>query len=377
MRRVPELDAVRGLAGLGVVLFHFRPHVFRGGWTCVDLFFVLSGYLITAIILKHQGAPNFIWAFYARRTLRIWPIYYVTLLTVAAVNTFLPVPLTLDALPYYLTYTQNVQFYWTEHVAQFNASLYHLWSLALEEQFYIIWPPLILLLGRKAVVPLATLFLVLAVVMRVEGMNLHLLLARSDGFALGGILAVLFDDRARLECHAVAFRAVMGTVFGLAGAGLIWGLFAFRGGGAASALPALVILAANLCYFGLVGLVAFDAGHPWLAPLRARWLGYIGQISYGLYLYHNIVFEAADDINRRLHLGSPWWFEALKLATPFGIAALSWRYIEKPILALKDRFRYGGSTPTVRAEPTAPAEPAAPAGSSESRPALDPDTLNV
>jgi peptidoglycan/LPS O-acetylase OafA/YrhL len=213
--------------------------------------------------------------------------------------------------------------------------------------------------------------------MRVQGMNLHLLLARSDGFALGGILAVMFNDRARLERHAVVFQAVMGTLFVLSGVGLVAGLVAFRGGGAASALPAIVILVANLCYFALVGLVAFDAGHPWLAPLRARWLCYIGQISYGLYLYHNIVFEAADDINRRLHLGSPWWFESLKLATPFGIAALSWKYIEKPILSLKDRFGYSGSTPSAASEPKGPADAVAPDASIETRPALDPETSNV
>src|SRR5689334_19766085 len=112
MPRVPELDALRALAALVVLLFHIRPQRFPWGWTGVDLFFVLSGYLITTIILGHQGTRGFVRNFYIRRSLRIWPIYYLALLGLVLANRWLPKPQPMDALPYYLTYTQNLPSYW-------------------------------------------------------------------------------------------------------------------------------------------------------------------------------------------------------------------------------------------------------------------------
>src|SRR4051812_9144594 len=112
MPRVPELDALRAFAAGIVLLFHLRPEGFVFGWTGVDLFFVLSGYLITTIILQHQAAPGFLRNFYVRRGLRIWPLYYLTLFGLVALNPFLPRPQPMAGLPYYLTYTQNVPSYW-------------------------------------------------------------------------------------------------------------------------------------------------------------------------------------------------------------------------------------------------------------------------
>src|SRR3954451_9663041 len=105
MRRVPEFDALRGLAALGVLLFHLRPNE---GWTHfgmtgVHLFLVLSGFLITRIVIDHVGSPDFLRAFYARRILRIWPIYYLTLASLVILQRWLPDPPSLRGLPYYLT----------------------------------------------------------------------------------------------------------------------------------------------------------------------------------------------------------------------------------------------------------------------------------
>src|SRR5262245_12702190 len=90
MRRVPELDALRAVAALVVLLFHLNPPRFFFGWTGVDLFFVLSGYLITTIILDHCNRRGFVWNFYARRGLRIWPTYYLTLAVLVLTSPFLP-----------------------------------------------------------------------------------------------------------------------------------------------------------------------------------------------------------------------------------------------------------------------------------------------
>src|SRR4051794_29428646 len=88
MKRTPELDAVRGLAAVGVVLFHASPFNFTCGWSCVDLFFVLSGYLITTIICHQSKEKGFLRTFYLRRIYRIWPVYFLTLAAVLLLNQY-------------------------------------------------------------------------------------------------------------------------------------------------------------------------------------------------------------------------------------------------------------------------------------------------
>lgn len=107
MRRIPELDGLRGLAALLVVGQHFWPDTFCFGWAAVDLFFVLSGYLITNVILDNGGGPGFLLKFYARRNLRIWPIYYLTILTMVTCT-----HPELGAVPYHLFYLQNIPSNW-------------------------------------------------------------------------------------------------------------------------------------------------------------------------------------------------------------------------------------------------------------------------
>jgi peptidoglycan/LPS O-acetylase OafA/YrhL len=100
------------------------------------------------------------------------------------------------------------------------------------------------------------------------------------------------------------------------------------------------MLSLNLAFFALVGLTVRHAGQPWLGILRRRELVYLGQISYGLYLYHHIVFMLWDDYFVRTGIQNHLGFDLAKAALSFAIAALSWRFVERPILSLKDRFRY-------------------------------------
>ena len=215
-----------------------------------------------------------------------------------------------------------------------------MWSLALEEQFYLFWPCAVLALGRKRLIPVALGMLAVGVVTRYRGFSLHILMTRSDGFALGSVLAVVLSDRDWLARNAVRFKTTLWAVGASAFAGMAWVTLAFPNGGSTGALPWLGVLLVNLFYFAVVGLVVTSAGSRYLAPLRARVLGYIGLISYGLYLYHSIAFAVVDHYEVAWGLGPRWWLEALKLALPFGLAALSWHLIERPILSLKDRFGY-------------------------------------
>jgi len=362
MRRVAELDALRGLAALAIVIYHFRPRAFFFGWAAVDLFFVLSGYLITGIVLRHQGTPRFFLAFYARRFLRIWPIYYITLLALVAVTPLGSGPTQLDALPYYLTFTQNIQHYWFGALPPFSPKFAHTWTLAIEEQFYLAWPFLILLAGRRQVIPLCVGLAALAVIGRALGFDWWILLTRCDGFVLGGMLAALPKFEHSPARRSLAYTAMFGAAISLGLAEL--GLGVLVHGGRSFLMPpegpkwpGLTILAINLVFFGVVGLAITHSGTRSLAVLRSKSLAYLGQVSYGLYLYHPLVFWLADRCAARMCLGPSRWLDAAKLLGGLAAASASWHFIERPILKLKDRFPYRGEPPRDPVPaPSAPAE---------------------
>jgi peptidoglycan/LPS O-acetylase OafA/YrhL len=348
MRRIIELDALRGLAALAVVLYHLLPHYFFWGWAAVDLFFVLSGYLITSIILRYEGSRGFIVSFYARRSLRIWPIYFLTLFILIIINPLLPRPQAnlYQALPYYLTYTQNVWFYAGD--AGTPLPLYvHTWSLAIEEQFYLLWPALLLLGGRRYLPLICCLGLAMAVGTRAFGLHQHTLAAHSDGLVLGALLAYVLS-RCRLDESGTTSLQVKFGAVGLIGlAYLGWG-FAAWGRGRLFAeegphWPGLTILAINSVFFALVALVVCNSGCRALWLLRRRPLSYLGTISYGLYLYHWVVLGVISQVWEAYGTGGRrWWIFGLQLFVSLAVAALSWRYIEAPILKLKERFGYAG-----------------------------------
>src|SRR5258705_5221962 len=113
MRRITELDAIRGLAAMSVMIYHLKPQAFALHGIRLDFFVMLSGYLLTSIILNKADSSGFLFTFSVRRWLRIWPIYFFALILMILVNPWLPKPFPMDGLPYYLTFTQNVTRYWS------------------------------------------------------------------------------------------------------------------------------------------------------------------------------------------------------------------------------------------------------------------------
>jgi peptidoglycan/LPS O-acetylase OafA/YrhL len=371
MRRVPELDALRGLAALAIVVYHFALSWFPIGWAAVDLFFVLSGYLITAIILEHQESPRFLGRFYLRRGLRIWPIYYLSLLVLLVLGPYLPRPTDGGRLAAYLTYTQNVERYWSSTPREFSWYFNHTWTLAIEEQFYLFWPVLVLLAGRRRVAHLALVLLSASVVARGCGVHWWTLLGRSDGLALGALLAACLRDRARLESWLAGHRRELGLLAAVAAGYLV--IVASRGGLPGHGMPlwpASTVLAINGLFVGAVGLVVLNTGRPSLGWLRRPRLVYLGKISYGLYLYHMIVLRIKLDLCRAWGIGHNFWIDAGMIAASFALAVLSWHFVEQPILALKDRFGYGESKPirTPRPELKARLDPGHPRPEPSARP---------
>ncbi|HEX8201923.1 MAG TPA: acyltransferase [Isosphaeraceae bacterium] len=369
MRRIPELDAVRGIAAVVIVLFHWRFHVPLLA-TAVDLFFVLSGYLITAILLETAGTRHAFRTFYARRALRIFPIYYLTFAVFVVINRGFARPHPLDALPYFLTYTQFIQGYWGGSSPPCSRAFGHTWTLAIEEQFYLVWPLVVRATGRRGLLILGPPLLALPAALRFAGLDPHLLLTRCDGLVLGAVLAALLADRRWRERHrstvgiALAVGAVAAAVpvAGLA-EGPTWGRIA----------AGVWLSRIGVIYACAVGLVVVHAGRPALRPLRARWLGAIGRRSYGLYLYHTPVFLLVRMAHDRLGLHAPMLRDLTKLAALWAVAGLSWRYVERPLLALKDRMAYGPPRAPAGAGAEGPGRrPDPPHGPPDGRPAVRP-----
>ena len=382
-RRVPELDSLRALAAAAVLLFHLNPPQFAFGWTGVDLFFVLSGYLITKIILDNAGSRGFFRNFYMRRGLRIWPIYYLSLFVIVLLNNYLSRPQDLTDLPYYLTYTQNVQYYWHREPTPFHVAFRHTWTLALEEQFYLIWPALVMLVRRKGLIALCLAVVAFAYGWRDMAFSnapysLYILPSRCDGFALGGLpccgrpgtrgvdqeeLTASPDDLSEETIGDVP--TLCGCPSPAPGSRAAWSSRAPRGH--LHRLPAVAPARAGFpassacrrppirprCSWPSTSSSSGSSASAWRSPGRRGWLpgalpprwSGLGWVDSGIYIYHYMVYWAYDGFGPAFNNNQPLRIKALKVATTLALAVLSWHLIERPILGLKDRFAYRRARP--------------------------------
>ncbi len=317
--------------------------------SAVDLFFVLSGYLITNSILKNRDAPRFLSVFFTRRALRIWPAYYLALVACLLISRTVSWDHPPDAWPFYLTFTQNVHQYFNIPQPLFSKMFLHTWTLAIEEQFYLLWPVLLFRAGPRMRLAVILTFAAIPPIMRSWNYAPFLLLTRSDGLALGSLLAVILSDRERVARHATTYAkafAILGLLV-LIVPELIHPRLALSGAtvDAAMVYSPWFITRVSVVYFGLSGFVLCLQGKPALTLLRTRWLSYLGTISYGLYLYHPMVFGALPSLCKRIirrsgMTPSTLLVNLVLLAICFALAEISRRYVEGPILALKDRLAF-------------------------------------
>jgi peptidoglycan/LPS O-acetylase OafA/YrhL len=359
-RHLVQLDGLRALAVLFVCWHHWMPRRYHLGlhWGAigVDLFFVLSGFLITGILLEcrrlvesgAQGVGFTARRFYARRFLRIFPLYY-------AVLALASVALTLD--PWILvslwTYTFNL---YGGYRGMLSGSLVsHFWSLAVEEQFYLVWPWVILLAPRRRLVVVVAGTIALGPLSRLAlfwaGAPFDTLRMATtsclDLLGAGALFALLADGRGLEALRRGRTLAVVG------GAGAVlfaWGTaIQLQEGarGAASVLDVLVVYSRWPLFAWLV--VAAASGIRGAAGRFLAWkpLAYLGKISYGVYVFHAFAL-ALDRLGlARFH---PLLRLPVYLAFTLAVSALSWHLFEARINALKERFPYRRSA--------APDEPA-------------------
>lgn len=332
MKYRSEIDGLRAVAILPVVLFHAGLQVLSGGFVGVDVFFVLSGYLITSIIAAemHEGRFTF-GGFYERRIRRLLPAMVPVCLFVFgfAYRFYLPEDFTdvVNSLTAFTTFSANWFFMMTSGYFSAPADtkpLLHTWSLAIEEQFYLLFPPLLLLFITKArqyVLPvvLAAAFL---------------------SFAFGLYLAYINpEDAGYLNSFARFWELLLGSAIAL------WGKSPFNGSAAVGARwigigaigAAVLWLDEGMAFPGylallptlgtaLVILAGGDGRDPILLALKSRPVVYIGRLSYSFYLWHWPVLVAV-----RYFFDSPsGWMLAAAVMIAFALAALSYHFVETP-----------------------------------------------
>jgi peptidoglycan/LPS O-acetylase OafA/YrhL len=324
----PELDGLRAIAALMVMVFHFAqtwggPRFLIVGQTGVDLFFALSGFLITTILLQSpHGDWHEVRSFYLRRTLRIFPLYYFALGLYCVVFSAVS--------GWYWVYLQNI-------LQAFHAPLVgpdHFWSLGVEEQFYLVWPFLVLFWPRRGLAGAMWAAVVLSIGLRIALVHTQVGLfyftpTRLDGLAGGALLAYGYS-RGVLERYK-------GLLWGLLGAGVL-SLGAesvlTHGSGMASVQVAKFTSAAVM-YVAVIGLLICTSDTWVHLVLRCKPGRGIGRVSYGMYVYHPMIFGLLPG-----HLGGlPLVMkELICFATTYGVAVVSFYGFEKRFIDLKDRF---------------------------------------
>jgi peptidoglycan/LPS O-acetylase OafA/YrhL len=355
-RHMQQLDGLRAIAVLLVCWHHWMPRRYHLGinWgsTGVDLFFVLSGFLITGILLAcrralEQGRQSVGFTarrFYVRRFLRIFPLYYAVLAVASVALTLEP-----GILISLWTYTFNLVGAWKGALS--GRLISHFWSLAVEEQFYLVWPWVILLAPRRWLVPIVSGTLVLGPLSRwilytagapFDAMRM-VTTSCLDLLGAGALFAILVE-RAGLEA---VVRSRLARATGLAGAALfLWGAWIqVRGGetNGATALEVFVVYA-RWPFFAWLVLAAAHGFRGVLGRfLTARPMLYVGKVSYGVYVFHAfaLVLDRAG-----LAAFPPLVRCVVYLAFTLVVSGLSWRWFESRINALKERFPYEAPTHT-------------------------------
>ncbi len=347
---MPQLDALRALAVAAVAWSHWAPHELHGGilWGPygVKLFFVLSGFLITQILLDCRQAaeesPGGAWyalrSFYVRRFLRLMPLYYATLL-LAALCRVEPVP---ETLGWTLSYTAN--FYFLQR-GSWHGPISHFWSLAVEEQFYLVWPWVMLFVPARwlrasvigTIAAAAGAWLAIGLLGVTSPVMTTLPVLCCDALGLGALLALIPNTAGRARLAGLALR------FGLP----CWLLVEVLRR-ASIGHPLLFWLQQEsvlLVFVWLIERAAVGFRGPVARVLENRVLVWLGTISYGLYILHNFAPTILWSVVRTLDL--PRWLArslptriVLLTLITVALAWVSWQIMEQPIQSWKRLFPY-------------------------------------
>lgn len=364
---IPALDGIRGTAILLVMVHHFvgaheKSDWFarkligfaEGGWSGVDLFFCLSGFLITGILIDFKNIRRPLWTFYMRRALRIFPLYYVTLFVL-----FILIPALVPLSPEYANYVSHQWWHWVYlpnvlilyKLPYATLATSHFWSLAVEEQFYMIWPFVVLFTRLENLKRICLGLFGVAFLFRVTCFAFEwghtpayvLPIARFDSLVAGAFVAIIVRDMSMVARYA----SVGKTVFFIA-ISVFVAIVLIQGGFRRS--PVMMTLGFSslaLVYSIGIGAAAINAFPAMTRIFENKFLRFFGKYSYAMYVFHTFIivgllglFPSPLDSDSIFAAGVP----RIVLFTVTGILAssiagvASWVLIEKHALKLKKYF---------------------------------------
>jgi peptidoglycan/LPS O-acetylase OafA/YrhL len=345
MKRIPELDAIRGLAVLMVLVHNTGRYpqlhlgfIARNGWMGVDLFFVLSGFLITNVLLQARSERGYFKNFYVRRCLRIWPLYYSVLFLMFVIIPILRPSAGKEifqtrSMPWwsYLIFLQN---FLVPVITKAAGALAVTWSLAVEEQFYLLWPFIVYFCSESQLRKIAVAIVLASPLLRFYLVQHHVDIysntcCRLDGLMAGAFLALMLrsnpicpDKYVNRAWIALCISAPLALV--TAGRAQ-WIVFSFT----------------SLASVSFVYLALYSQ-QKWLRiALRNRFLVYTGTISYGIYVLEKI----PSDMAQSFHVSAnPWVVFPITTLMTYLAAMISWNALEKPCLRLKRFFEISSAT---------------------------------
>jgi peptidoglycan/LPS O-acetylase OafA/YrhL len=355
LSHIPELDGIRGIAALMVVCHHLfftsipdperwngivllLSRVSHAGGYGVDLFFVLSGFLITSLLVLDRGRPHFYWNFYWKRALRIFPLYLAALLLLAV---FAPASWRYTLLSFLFL----ANFAQVFHVAS-NGPF---WTLAIEEQFYLVWPRFAARLPAARLDRLALAIVVASPVLRLIAAafghhNYEFTFFHADGLALGAMLACEHlrrpgapgPDAARARALPQGLLALLAA--GLSALPVVLSAWLAPESRLLLAAFALQITGVSLLAYCVIAAAVRHTGSPLLAVFRSRLLTFFGLISYCLYLANGYVMIVYDRLRGPIQTGDMRQY-AIRAATIFAatlvVCILSRYLIELPAMSLR------------------------------------------
>lgn len=366
MNYIKQLDSIRAIAAFLVIIWHWIPqssfiNQFPNGAFGVNIFFVLSGFLITSILFSNRkeaealshSKKTVLKNFYIRRALRIFPIYFLTIALMVLLHQLLSFKLTLSELLASVTYSHNFYLFivkiWPE------ATL-HFWSLAVEEQFYLVWPLFMLFIPQRFLLHWILLFILIGAGSQlfITDTEFGYLLPHAcfDALGIGALLAWITTYKSQSLpkfYRAASLLAIISAVIIVLNT---LGILYVKQGRFAHALIGAWAIIHVLLHHQKQSIFTRALSHSWLIKM--------GKVSYGIYLYHILYYLVAypiwkqsflpllKNINQAYH---PWIFLVLNFGIFYFICWLSWKYIEKPILQLKTRFSYQEPSAQTRAHP--------------------------
>jgi peptidoglycan/LPS O-acetylase OafA/YrhL len=349
LKYIKSLDGLRAIAVLLVIIHHWLPpnnplNLLPNGMIGVTIFFVLSGFLISQILFQYKSKvesneismKKAIYIFYIRRSLRIFPIYYLYIFFFY----FYGYKVINENFIYFLTYTSNILFF----LKDVNSTVDHLWTLAVEEQYYFIWPFIVLLIPVRYLKPTVIYFILIGIISQYV-LNLYferggiLTFTAFDSFGLGALLAyynfyfkekLVNFNRFLLAIYALIFTMILINLFTELYLPISWRFVVSLI--ATSLIMYLNKSSESRSFFSLKKILENNA------------LVAIGTISYGIYLYHTMVPGLMDNFYEYID-GSNLIFKnfylkfTLNFIVVLVISKISWEIIERPINSLKNRFQ--------------------------------------